>query len=131
MKYILILVLGIIFFASYVFYSTETVDPIHDQKGQQEQIDNESSQIDSMTPNDGELGNVEDSLNVLEQEGDSEISEEELIELKSKIDTLVLEYDNHLRDPERRAEIQEQIDVLMKEYNEMTLPLALEAMREK
>lgn len=131
MKYVLILVLGIIIFVSYVFYSTETVDPVSDQKEQLEQIDNKSLPNDPMTSASGELANAQDSSNSLEQDGNSEKSKEELVELKSRIDILVLEYDNHLQDPEKRAEIQAQIDVLMKEYNEMTLPLALEAMREK
>lgn len=46
-------------------------------------------------------------------------------EKKEQINQLIIEYDQHLSDPEKRRLLQQQINHLMADYNQLTLPLAL------
>jgi len=51
-------------------------------------------------------------------------------ELEREIKTLMADFDHNRHDSQRREQIQSQIDVLMAEYNEIILPIALSKIKE-
>ncbi len=51
------------------------------------------------------------------------------MEKKAQLDLLIIDYDNGLSDPVKRAENQEKISLLMAEYNQLILPVALAKLR--
>lgn len=55
---------------------------------------------------------------------------EQLAEAKTKLDDLIIEYNENLTDPELRAQTQAQINKLLKDYNELALPVALAKINE-
>ncbi|GEM_PF-3261930 len=66
------------------------------------------------------------------------LSVEELLALKQKadekqkqIDELIIELDQNLANPEQKAQIQVRINELLEQYNELILPVALNAIAEK
>lgn len=74
----------------------------------------------------------EASLPFQNQPGMSQLNAEQLEKnnqklqiAKAKLDALLQEYNDNLSDPEERQRIQQQVDQLMKEYNELVLPAAL------
>ena len=55
---------------------------------------------------------------------------EKLAQAKKELDKLILEYNEHLSDPESRAEVQQRMERLLEQYNELALPVALAKMNE-
>lgn len=55
---------------------------------------------------------------------------EQLAAAKAQLDDLILEYNENLTDPDSREETQAQINALLKEYNELVLPVALAKINE-
>jgi len=51
-------------------------------------------------------------------------------ELEREIQTLMTDFDRYRHDPERRDQIQSEIDSLLAEYNEIILPIALGKIKE-
>lgn len=56
--------------------------------------------------------------------------EQQIAEAKAKLDELMLEYNENLKNPAARKELEADIAVLMKEYNELILPVALEKIKQ-
>ena len=50
---------------------------------------------------------------------------------REAIDGLILQFDNNLSDPEARENIKKEIDIKMADYNDMLLPVAMNAMKER
>jgi hypothetical protein len=50
--------------------------------------------------------------------------------LEAEIKTLMADFDRYRNDAERRDQIQSEIDVLLAEYNELILPIALTKIKE-
>jgi hypothetical protein len=55
--------------------------------------------------------------------------EQQIAETKIKLDSLMLEYNDNLKDLEKRKRLQTKITLLLGQYNQLVLPGALEKLR--
>ena len=55
---------------------------------------------------------------------------EQIAETKAKLDALMLEYNENLKNPEAKKELEDQIALLMDEYNALILPIAVEKVKQ-
>lgn len=56
----------------------------------------------------------------------SDQEREALIEqIRTQLDALMKDYDNHIRDREKREALKQEIDILVTRYNELILPVSL------
>lgn len=62
-----------------------------------------------------------------------EMTEEErqtmIKEIRTQLETLMEEYDKHLKDREKRDELKQEIDLLVTQYNALILPVAISDVR--
>lgn len=63
-------------------------------------------------------------------EEEPEPREEQIAETKAKLDALMFEYNENLKNPEAKKELEAQIALLMDEYNALILPIAVEKVKQ-
>ena len=56
--------------------------------------------------------------------------EEQIAETKAKLDALMMEYNDNLKNPQAKKELESQIALLMDEYNALILPIAVEKVKQ-
>ncbi|WP_412972480.1 hypothetical protein [Glaciecola sp. MF2-115] len=73
---------------------------------------------------DASLGSDEDQVILSQVE-----AQQKLVEMKTKIDVLVQKYEDSLSDPEARARVRQEMEVMIKQYDQFALQVAMEKMR--
>ncbi|GGW96892.1 hypothetical protein [Alteromonas halophila] len=73
------------------------------------------------------------AFNVDEQKNsvDAENRQAQLTATKTQLDALMLAYNDNLSNPEKRSEIKREMDKLLREYDKLVLPVALEKMKQE
>lgn len=56
--------------------------------------------------------------------------DQQITQTKAKLDALMLEYNENLKNPQAKKELEAQISVLMDEYNALILPVAMAKMKQ-
>lgn len=80
-------------------------------------------------PMELELGEHQNTLPV-EKELSLDERKQQIEVTQAKLATLMKTFDENLKKPQQRAEIKAKMDVLMKQYNELVLPVAIRKMKD-
>lgn len=128
---ILILVLAImVVLVARVYVIDDTVDaPIGQSLPAEQPEGAETDQKDAVVPDP----DTSMTAPVTTDMSDADVLErdQQIAEAKAKLDELMLEYNENLKNPAARKELEADIAVLMKEYNQLVLPVALEKIKQE
>lgn len=56
--------------------------------------------------------------------------QEQVSQVRQRLEALISQYDQQLSDPHKRAQIKQEMDLMLKKYNELVLPNALVAVKQ-